>query len=57
MKKLIIPILAIAAFVSLSGCGGDDRRGPYVRHDSYHGDDRRDRGPVIEVNTERRVGD
>jgi hypothetical protein len=63
MKKLIIPILAITAFVSLSACRTDDgdRRGPYVRHVGYEEDRgpryHDDRGPGIEINTETHRGD
>lgn len=59
VKKIIIPILAITAFVSLSACGTyrDDRRGPYVRHDRYY-EDRgpRDPGPSIEITAQPRRG-
>jgi len=54
MKKLIIPILAISAFVSLAACRtDDDRRGPYVRHDRRDVQEDRDyRAPGVEVTTE-----
>jgi hypothetical protein len=55
MKKLIIPILAITTFLSLSACGTgrDDRRGPYA-HDHHDGD----RGPdaTVEVTTDTHRG-